>query len=614
MKKILTFVIFLSGVTVMADARSSMPVLPAPQPSQQLLEMLQGARSMGRDIYVNDADIHTATQAPAQVEAESTDAPDLGYVNPAGTMFLGMDESGKGTFFGAPGVIGGWSDSIPCWKWQNKRTAYKSIKYLTAFSEAYPQYCDGENYGIDKYGNFCDTILSSGGYQDAYAMDADGDAGYYWQHAVPHQTVKYEDNTEKTFMLLSSSLKPSAKNCPLAAGGLPSGNSSDGLWPLTNAVNVTKSGISMELIDNIAGDGYVSYLFGSSMYTTDSVAVPNVAQTADSMTYTRIRPVQLTTRYDKPQTPLYVKSVTLAVGSDKYSAFNQSDLKIDTLFLTIYSETGKELATSFATEKNLSNMSYKKGKLLTFLLQDTTSYGEVLREGLLLKDAFRLTITGFKESDNFGIYAAKCIVHPTKTEMLYEGGVPANLAWEPYIMLNGIYPTLEDFYATRGAETGQEGDTIPVNMISYGSSIYQYTAAYAKWGSTNDEFAFYSTFTPYDSLTRSWTMDIECPAYIQMSADYEHNLGDEDDPITFWMYYRLFTMHIYATETPKIGDFIKIGKAGKYIYFRIDAINGKQDIEDVYSSANAKVEKFVRNGQVLIRKNGQVYNCVGQKL
>lgn len=607
MKKTL-FITILAGVCALANAQQQMPAAHFPGHSQQFLESLSNARRMGQDVYVDDTDIEVHQDAPA---AERITTQDIGYLNPAGTLFLGMDEGGKGTFFKNPGVIGAWSDSIPCWKWLNQRTAYKSVKYLTAFSKAHPSYCEDANYGIDLYGNFCDTILASGGYQDAYAMDAAGDEGYYWQHATPHQTTKYNDGSEKVYMMLSNASKPSADKCPLAAGGLPSSNTSDGLWPLTNAVNISRAGTSVELLAYTAEDGYVHYLFGSSKYTVDSFATQGVIE-QDSMVYERYAPVKLTTRYDKPQAPLYIKSVTMMLCSDQYSASNQGDLKFDTLFLSIQDQNGHELAHSYATTANLSSMTYKKGKVLTFNFRDTTAYGEVLREGLLVSDAFQLTLTGFNETDNFGIYAAVCSVHPTKTEMLYEGGVTKSIAYEPYIMLNGIYPTLEDYYTgSDRIETGQVGDTIPVNMVSYHAYGYQYIASYAKLGEDVNEFAFYSTFTPYDSGKRTWNFDIEQPDYIQMVADYEYNIsGDDDDPITLWSYYRLFTLYVYATETPKIGDCIKFGKAGKYIILRIDEINGVTALDEL--TAGTKAEKIVRDGQVLIRKNGRTYNTLGQ--
>ena len=137
MKKILTLSLLLAGFSLPAYMQDRVPVEPY-QPSEYFFETLSRARSMGRDIYVDDTNIPAPQAAPA---AANADEQQIGYVNPAGTLFLGMDEAGKGTFFKSPGVIGGWSDSIPCWKWLNKQVGYKSIKYLTAFSYAYPSSC-----------------------------------------------------------------------------------------------------------------------------------------------------------------------------------------------------------------------------------------------------------------------------------------------------------------------------------------------------------------------------------------------------------------------------------------------------------------------------------------
>lgn len=604
MKKTILSIVLL-GAGVLAYAQEKVPVSKH-QPSAFFYETLPYARSMGQDVYVDE------TKEPALAQASPAEEEDLkiGYLNPEGTLFLGMDEKGKGTFIKNPGVIGSWSDTIPCWKWRNQQTGYKSVKYLTSFSKAYPSYCDGENYGIDAQGNFCDTILASGGYQDAYAMDGDGDAGYYWQHATPLQTTKFTDGTEKNYMMLSADANPSADNCPIAAGGLPSANTEDGLWPLTNAISTTRQGISFTLIDNVAADGYVSYYFGSTMLT-DSFPVPTHDLSGDSMVYERYKPVSLTTYYDKPMSPLYVKSVTLALGADTLE-----NLSLTQLNLTVRKFlTDEVIATSVATAADLTDMTYKPGKVLTFNFRKETEYGELLQEGFTVNEPFQLEITGFTDTDNFGIYCAASIVYPSKSVMRYEAGEISLYEYDPYIMLNGIFPTLEDYYA-KNYDLGQVGDTIPVNMETYNSNGYMYRAAYASNAEIvkylDGEFMFYSTFTPYDSIARTWNIDIFAPEYIRLEADYELNLGDDDDPITIWMYLRCFFLHIYTIDTPKIGDVIQIGKWGKYLYFRIDAINGQQDIRNI--GVSGKTEKFVQDGQVFIRKNGKIYNAFGQQI
>lgn len=604
MKKIILSILLI-GAGIPALAQQKVPVTKQ-QPSAFFFETLPYARSMGQDIYVDETKVPAQPQAAPAADEELT----IGYLNPEGTMFVGMDEKGKGTFIKSPAVIGSWSDSIPCWIWRNKLTGYKSIKYLTSFSKAYPSYCDGENYAVDAQGNFCDSILSSGGYQDAYAMDGDGDAGYYWQQATPLQTTKYPDGSETNYMMLSTSAKPSAEDCPIAAGGLPSSNTADGLWPLTNAISTTRRGVSFELIDNVAGDGYVSYYYGSTMLT-DSFLIPTYDLSGDSMVYNRYKPVQLTTYYDKPMSPLYVKSITLALGADTLE-----NLRLNQLNLIVRKFHSDEvIATSVATAENLSDMTYKPGKILTFNFRKESEYGELLDEGFIVDEAFQVEITGFSDTDNFGIYCAASIIYPAKSFMQYEAGEISLYEYDPYIMLNGIYPTFEDYYA-HSYDLGQVGDTIPVNMETYNSDGYKYRATYASNAEIvrylDGEFMFYSTFTPYDSISRTWNIDIVAPEYVRLDADYEYNLSDDEDPVTIWMYLRCFFMHIYTIDTPKIGDVIKIGKWGKYLYFRIDAIDGQQDIRNI--EAYGKTEKFVQDGQVFIRKNGKIYNTIGQQI
>lgn len=618
MKKILSILIFI-GTCTCAQAQKRLPADPYPKGTNNTIDMLRDASLMGHAIRANKVKSErTVNAVPSFTRENNEETTYIGYKNPKGTLFLGMDEAGDGFFFEHPGIIGGWSDSIECWVWPNQQTDYKSIRYLNPFSEEYSEYEESEYYWIDKEGNFCDAIVADGGY--GRYKDLEGDYGAYWQVSTPLQIIKTSDGTEKKFVLLSSKSNPEVSDCNLASGGLPSSHTKDGLWPLTNAVSTTTEGQSIQLIAYKAEDGYTHYLYGSSKYTIDSGLVYNPETEQEEMEYTRVLPVQLTTTYDKPQTPLYIKNVTMAVSSETYSAFKPQELHFDTLFLTISTMDGKVLATTFATEANLSsikNTDLKKGRLLTFpLLQDTTAFGEFLHEGLLVDKAFQISLTGFKETDKFAIYAAKCIIHPTHTQMLYEGGVTKKIAYEPYIMLNGIYPTMEDYYSINGAGIGQVGDTIPIKMIPIEKGKYVYKAAYAHWGSDNDEFAIRSSFTPYDSIARTWNMDVETPNYITLYADYERNINTKINPITIWEYYRMFLLKIYADSTPVIGDCIKIGKAGKYMIYRIDSIETVDDQLDTIESSSRseaapRTEKVLQDGNLFIRKDGKKYNVLG---
>ena len=61
-----------------------------------------------------------------------------------------------------------------------------------------------------------------------------------------------------------------------------------------------------------------------------------------------------------------------------------------------------------------------------------------------------------------------------------------------------------------------------------------------------------------------------------------------------------------------IGDCIKFGKAGKYIVLQIDKINGQTAVEAI--SADVKAEKFIRDGQLIIKKGNKTYNVLGMQL
>lgn len=546
-----------------------------------------------------------------------------GYLNPEGTLFLGVDEKGKGVFFkdGQAGVVGAWSSDLDAWEWRNTtKGEWTGIKYDTWLSASYPSDCEDALYYTDANGNFFDSIVARGGWQEFYAMGEDGDVASInyrlaYQAGVPVQRVAFDTDT-MVYQMLTTAWKPSAGakdkrgSCAFAIGGTTSSNSSDGLWPLTNAINLSKEhGMSMDLIASRDSDGYVHYLFGSSAVTIDSTEAEGVKQ------YIRTAPVKLTTSYDKPQRMLYVKSISLALSADGYNAFQKDTMKLTSLHVAVKDHNGQLIAEADATPANYSSMTVKAGQLLTFHFPRYSAYGELLSEGFTVDDAFTVELTGFTESDRFGIYAARCTVYDSKTKVLYADGEERGLDYEPYIMLNGIYPTLEDYYAVNGVETDAKGDTIPVQFNSVKALNYSYVCSYANSEYDGDqEFAFYSTFKPYDASTRYWNFDIERPEYVIMAADYEYNMsGDDNDPITIWDYMRAFTLHIYATATPKIGDEIKIGKAGRQMVLKVAAVDGATALGAIKASeSGVPVRKLLKNGQVLIEKGDQIYNTLGQ--
>lgn len=612
MKRLIILSCILAGACSAMLAQEVMPtILPADHHAPEGMMLSTTARMPQMPVVDMEAEIPAAPESvvpqvlPTLRSVNSTNAlaatEELpGYLNPEGTLFLGVDAKGAGSWFRSGGVIGAWSTKTPEWIWRNNTTgAYTSVKYETYFSTQNPSMCEDENYFVDAQGNFHDSIVAAGGLEEAYAMGENGDAGYSWQMAVPLQTVTRADGRTQKFMLFNSSFSPTTSSCGIAAGGLPSGGSSDGLWPLTNAVFCSREGISFDLIASVGEDEEVHYFYGSSTLLDEQ------------NTSIKHQPQAIITHYDKPQGKLYVRSISIALGADGYSAFNQSVLHFESLHVDVLDKNGNVIAQSDADMSNLSTLSYKPGKLLTFKFERYSDYDELLSEGFVVNDEFTVKLTGMQPTDAFGIYSAKSSLYASKSSVLCEDGKERGFNYDPYIMLNGIYPTMEDYYAKQGVETGAIGDTIPIAFNTAQNVHYKYAASYANSDfSGAQQFAFYSTFAPYDLTTRYWNFDIERPAYVMLSADYETNLGDDEDPVTIWDYMRVYTMYVYATERPKLGDIIKFGKFGGEVVMKVTRVDNETTALEGVNTV-VKADKVIRDGQVLVRRNGVLYNMFG---
>ena len=180
MKKIILYTLVLISTAAFAQR----PVANFPHPQsvlQQELKQQGNARHIARPVptprMAAEAEL---TPAPVAHAASQTT---VSYANPVGTLFLGVDEAGKGAWFTNNGVIGAWSDTIPCWIWPNTTTgAYADITYVTNLGYKYPSYVEEELYGKTADGSFTDSIVSSGGWADSYAMGVNGDEAYTTQY------------------------------------------------------------------------------------------------------------------------------------------------------------------------------------------------------------------------------------------------------------------------------------------------------------------------------------------------------------------------------------------------------------------------------------------------
>lgn len=507
-----------------------------------------------------------------------------GYLPPEGTLFLGYTPDGKNTFIQNPGVIGAWAYDLKAWQWRNITTgSYSSIEYENGYiARNHTAIEDGEFYSVDAQYNFYDSIMARGGITTV--KDAAGDEGYTFQYGLPLQIVHRGGDQDERFILLtqySDQSKLTTRDCKITAGGLPTSRTSDGLWPLTNAVSTNAAGQSTVL--NYTDETKKKiYYFGTS-------------KLGDKM------PTKIITHYDKPQRQLYVKNITLMLGSN-------GTMKFDTLHVDVLNSNGEIIAQSDAAFASATNVSSPKGKVLNFYFVEKTDYDETVSEGFSVNEEFSIEISGMKDGDNFGIYSALSTVYESKSETEFEGGAMLSYDYDPYIMLYGIYPTLEDYILTESPDydLGMVGDTLPIKFNLTEGLTYKYGATYAVNDDYNgiSEFGLYSTQKPYDEATRYWNLQIERPAYVTMSADYETHMGNDPEQPTLWEYYRLFTLYIYADSKPVIGDCIKITEYGKSIVFRIDAV--MDDGEN-----NTLARKLLNNGQLMIVRDGKTYNAQG---
>lgn len=601
MKKI-TIITMLITAAVVVNAQEQVTVIPGQE--SQLVNELRANGGVVRPSILINTEVNPILKQQAKTEAKrvaSATADKAGYANPRGTFFLGMDKKGEGKWMLSNGVIGAWSDTIDSWIWPNTTTGdYTKITYNNAMMEKYPSYTENALYGQDIKGNYLDSVTSVGGWTEYFVMGANGDDfgdrdQYCWKHGMPVQVVDRPDGSQEKFQLLQQGTLIKATNSGLVAGSLPSGHSVDGLWPLTQAEPIQLDGISMAYLD-----ANQNYLFGSNM-------------------------TKMVTVFDKPQAPLYVKDITLATTAKGYSKVSPKKFKFTSLHMEIQDMQGKVLASSDATSDNVTDINYSAhiGKLITFSINPKQSeYKEFLSEGILLSDSFQVVLTGFVPTDMYGLYAAKANTHASNTTQWNESAEAYNNNYEPYIQLNGIMPRWEyyaDFVSAEkyGYKTGVRGDTIDINFVTAFSPYYKYIAHFAGEDYTDgSEFDIYSSFVPYDSITRMWKLDIDKPTYIKLSAGYDENVGTEEDPVTLWNYLRVFWMQIYADEMPVIGDHIQIGMLGKYTYFNIVSVDGVTAIQPISQTERAAgVQKVVdKRGVFRILRGNKMYNLQGLNL
>lgn len=593
MKKILSISVF-AMLALVAQAQEKMPSIYPANHAEMTSELLapRAPRALNRAAVERYLAQQAEAAAPARVATAVAAETTPGYLPPVGTFFADLDFGGSTTL---KAVVGAWSPDMKCWKWRNKRTGYSQISYETLYSNQYPQYAS-ESYGIDEAGNFCDSVTAAGGMEQMKDVDAEG---YLWQMATPVQTVTYPDSTVKRFALLQGST-PTANNCAMAVGGLPS-IAEDGLWPLTYAVPGAKA--------DFEKDGAYQYGIKASEVGEELCNGFGV-------------------QYEQPQGSLCVNTISVALTAKGYNVVMKSKLHYSPLTIRVLDLDGNVLAES-STYTTKTTTSPKFHQQVTFSFDKVSAYGEVLKSGFCVDKAFRVELTGFQQGDEATALFQEDVMnlHADSSYAIYKNAQGAirreyRTQMQPLIILNGIMNTMVEYYTQGGnEEIGIYGDTIDVAFHSADGLQYNYVCGFANTTyQGQQEFAFYSTFKPYDAETRYWTMDIERPSYILMSADYELVvIEDEVNPqnnVTLWGYYRMFTLYVYATERPVIGDCFSIGKYGKKYVFCIKAVDGETTnpsniMNGVDETSALRTQKVLRNGKVVIVRGDKHYDILG---
>ena len=432
--------------------------------------------------------------------AEGSGASELRalYWKPEGTMFIGLDRNAylEG-FYG--GIVGAWRNGIESWVFPNYSTGADSVSYANVYTNLDPEFAalafqTNENGDlVDIYtplsrtipmsvGSICmpRQIATAGGVADTFALSS----------------------PTKDFLQLQTTSGESFSVIPaMLVAGAPY-DYYDGMWPLTHVpiFDCNMGGMVYPIMN--ASESGVEYILGST-----SVTVP-IEENRD----TTLHVIGYQTAYEKPQSELYVKSVSLWLTA--YDLQGSSLVEVnpvlnstDTLFVSVLDKEGNVLINSSATGTDLVDCSAiensQGGSMLTFPLQERNSLGMVLSEGVTLNDEFSVMVWWKVHED--ANFAVQTVMSPyvQQTVAMDERGLGwTYAAAEPLMMLNGVYNTFE--YAFSDLTIGGTPTDEPVNELVFEEVSDGVWEAYYDERSGNLAGRFplvYSSFYPMDTLT-----------------------------------------------------------------------------------------------------------------
>ena len=252
--------------------------------------------------FVNEVNTLVDLKADNSMEAAKAPAADVTafYLNPAGTLFFGIDRYGYGGNFMVPGVVGPAYNGISGRTWRNYSTKGATYTWTEWYMNKYPKYAQ---YGeMDANGNWTDSLL-------AY----DVNLSYMSAYLVP-MLIADNGEAQDTFMLFA----PQAGGLDTVLGEFATAagcqnsfwTSEDGMWPLTNAIP-SYTGRATNYYNRYSTDtetGKIYYCLGASTLTAKTSA------NAD----TTVFPAGFITAYEKPMSPLYINDITLNLDAFEY--------------------------------------------------------------------------------------------------------------------------------------------------------------------------------------------------------------------------------------------------------------------------------------------------------
>ncbi len=525
---------------------------------------------------VNNFTKPAAKFAAKQLEAE---APSAFYYKPDGSFFVGInqDETYIPHVFDLvyPTIFGSWLNGYQYWTWPNYCSEGASVTYVTSYDQ---RGYKGYKWTMDANHNYLDSLP---------ALNF-GDPTYLFSYRMPVQIASNEAGKDTFALYGPRTTRPDTLTTEVwTIGGMFNPfNTTDGLWPLTNAMFSTPIfgdhqgviwGLNKEdeVVEFIYGTEPIALLVDvDTIYATDGITVEKL----DSI-YDTIQPSILSVNYEKPMSPLYVKSINVALCNIEFSEGtpNWEDIKIDTLQLLIIDKEGNPIAASIGTKEDTATTSYYPGQTLTFKLQKKDEYGTII-EGITLTDAFSIAIMGLdREGNRFGIWSALDPYLRGKRNRVIddEFNTYSYAPYDPFIMLNGTFYTLEHALRTPylWSQPAQYIDTI---NIAIEEEDGEYIAVHAD-GAWKDYIPMLrATELLYDTISKQYNYNIYAPEWALLDMDYSDNPYGEDDPsANWWTEFNAYNLYIWgdATDTdveaPAVGDEIKLSRYGKELVFKV---------------------------------------------